>query len=326
MGWRGTVRAISAASRAAERDAWRRQKAAQNAQMVADSEDAVDDWARYIDKLVSVHTDLAHAIDWQAMAVRRQPKEPHLANSHQRSAEVALATFKSRFFDVFRGGTVKRRAALEAGLANALVRDQTDHKNALMAYRDALQDWDNDKALAPRLIAGEAGAIKEVIEEMQSLSDQDLIGSAVSFLINDGFLHAKPEVHSDEIVPNFRRQQLASGKLSETKMPVGQFNELYQDYVSSVALKIAGDLFNIVPLDEIYVTCLTQMLNPQTGHQEMTPILSVQFVRQTFKSLNLASLDPSDSMANFNHVMSFKKTKGFAQVEPLKPIVAQDDG
>ena len=103
-------------------------------------------------------------------------------------------------------------------------------------------------------------------------------------------------------------------------MTVGQFNELYQDYVASVALKIAGDLFHIIPLDEVYVTCLRQMLNTQTGHQELTPILSVQFVRPTFASLNLTNLDPSDAMANFNHTMSFKKTKGFAQIEPLKPI------
>lgn len=190
----------------------------------------------------------------------------------------------------------------------------------MTSYRSGLEEWENDRTLAQRLLNGEAAAIKEVIEEMQSLSDQDLIGSSVSFAIDDSFLHVKPAVHTDEIVPNFRRKQLASGKLSETKMPVGQFNELYQDYVGSVALKVAGDFFQILPLDEIYVTCLTTMLNPQTGHQEMTPILSVQFVRSTFAGLNLAKLDPSDSMTNFNHVMSFKKTKGFARIEPLKPI------
>jgi hypothetical protein len=62
------------------------------------------------------------------------------------------------------------------------------------------------------------------------------------------------------------------------------------------------------------------MLNPKTGHQELTPILSVQFVRDSFARLNLANIDPSDSMANFNHTTSFKKTKGFTGVEPLKPV------
>ncbi|MCA9808257.1 MAG: hypothetical protein KC476_09915, partial [Cyanobacteria bacterium HKST-UBA06] len=86
---------------------------------------------------------------------------------------------------------------------------------------------------------------------------------------------------------------------------------LYQDYVVSVALKFAGDLLQILPLDEVYVTCHVELLNTQTGHKEVSPILSVHFVRDTFKRLNLSQLDPSDSLQNFNHSMSFKKTKGF---------------
>lgn len=320
MGWKGAVRSLSAAVRAAERDAQRRQKAAYKEQVAADSADAVDDWETYIDELVSVHTNLTDAIDWRAIAAQPKPAEPRLESTHQLAANTALEAFKPGFFDVFRGGTAKRRINLEANVADAPIRDQAEFENALTAYRTGLDEWDNDTSVARRLIDGEAGAIREVIEEMQSLSDQSLIGSSVSFAIDDGFLHAKPVVHTDEIIPNFRRKQLASGKLSETKMPVGQFNELYQDYVGSVALKIAGDLFHIVPLDDIFVTCLSEMLNPKTGHQEMTPILSVQFVRSTFARLNLTNLDPSDSMANFNHTMSFKKSKGFAPIEPLKPI------
>lgn len=320
MGWKGTVRTVSAALRAAERDAQRRHKAALKAQMIEDSAAAVADWEDYIDELVSVHTSLARTIDWRAMANKARPKEPQPAKTHQLRAEAALAEFKPRLFDFFRGGSAKLRARLEADLAEASTRDRYDYEKVVAAFQSASEEWENDTALAGRLLAGEAAAIKEVIEELQSLTDHNLIGSAVTFSIGEGFLHAKPEVHTDEIVPNFRRKQLASGKLSETKMPVGQFNELYQDYVGSVALKVAGDLFQIIPLDEVYVTCLTEMLNTRTGHQEQTPILSVQFVRSTFARLNLAHLDPSDSMANFNHVMSFKKSKGFAPIEPLKPI------
>ena len=40
------------------------------------------------------------------------------------------------------------------------------------------------------------------------------------------------------------------------------------------------------------MTCLSKMLNPATGHQEMTPILSVGFVRSTFEDLSLADLPP----------------------------------
>ncbi|MGD1876646.1 MAG: hypothetical protein ACFB13_04000 [Kiloniellaceae bacterium] len=306
--------------RAAERDAQRRHKAALKAQTIQDAAAAVDTWEAYVHGLTSVHTDLADSINWHRIAALPEPTAPQFSNTHQQKAKAALVAFKPTIFDIFRGGSEKRRSLLEADLAVAGKRDQADYENAMRDYRRELQEWEADTSLARQLLAGESSAIKTVITEMQSLTNEDLIGSAVTFAIGENFLHAKPEVHSDEIVPNFRRKQLASGRLSESKMPVGQFNELYQDYVGSVALKTAGDLFNIVPLDEIYVTCLARMLNSKTGHQELMPILSAQFVRSTFARLSLENLDPSDSMANFNHVMSFKKSKGFAPITPLKSI------
>lgn len=209
-----------------------------------------------------------------------------------------------------KGGSTAKQKKLADAVTAAKQADESAHQTAL-------QEWEEDQALAARILNGETEAIKEVIAEMQFFTKDDLIRSSVVFEIGEGFLHALPEVHSSDIVPSVRRKQLASGRLFESKMPAGQFNELYQDYVASVALRIAGDLFHIVPLDEIYVACKAEMLNSSTGHQEMTPVLSVMFVRETMKRLNLKSIDPSDSLQNFKHVMKFKKTKGFEQIEPL---------
>jgi hypothetical protein len=53
MGWKGTVRSVSAALRAAERDAQRRHRAALKEQIIEESADAVADWHTYIDELIS---------------------------------------------------------------------------------------------------------------------------------------------------------------------------------------------------------------------------------------------------------------------------------
>lgn len=318
MGWKGTMRTIVAAARAAERDAQRRHKQNQKAQMVADSSSAVDDWEIYVDNLVSIHTDMADKIDWFTIADQPSPQEPHLQRAHQARAETALAKFKPNLFHAFRGGSAKLRSRLESEIGIAAARDQQQHREALSTYAKAVAEWEDDTALAKRLVRGEAAAIRQVIEEMQSLSGTALIGTGIEFSIGDNFVHARPQVHGEDIVPSTRRKQLASGRLSETKMPIGQFNELYQDYVASAALKTAGDLFHILPLSEVYVTCTANMLNPQTGHQEWTPILSVQFVRDTFMRLNLTGIDPSDAMRNFRHAMRFSKTKGFSAVDPLE--------
>jgi hypothetical protein len=317
MGWRGTLRSVGAAMRAAERDAQRRHKAAMKAQMIADAEDAVNDWENYIDDLLSVHVNLADEINWSQLAAAPKPEEPARASLHETKAKVALERYKPGFIDKMFGQAEKRRASLQEALAKAPEKDEEAYQSALIEHQTALADWHSETDLARKLIAGETEAIRQVIEEFQSLSNESLIGRTINFRIEGDRIHAIVQVHTDEIIPSMRRKQLASGKLSESKMPVGQFNELYQDYVCSVALKVAGDLFRILPQTEVFVTCESEMLDTVTGHKQPTPILSVQFVQETFMRLDLAGIDPSDSMRNFNHNMRFAKTKGFAPVEAL---------
>lgn len=315
MGWRGTLRSVGAAVRAAERDAQRRHKAALKEQMISDAADAVDSWENYIDELLTVHVNLADEIDWNAIANTPKPSEPVRKNDSE--AKAKLESYKPSFMDKMFGQAEKKRVRLQDILAGAPEKDDETYRKAMANYEAALAEWKADTELAHKLVAGEADAIRQVIEEFQSLSKESLIGSALNFRMSEGRIHAVVQVHTDEIIPSFRRKQLASGKLSESKMPVGQFNELYQDYVCSVALKVAGDLFRILPQTEVFVTCESEMLDTATGHKKPTPVLSVQFVQETFMRLNLESIDPSDSMSNFNHNMRFAKTKGFAPIEPL---------
>ena len=321
MGWKGAMRSMAAASRAAERNAQRRYKANAKAQELANSASAVEDWEDYVESLVSIHTNMADNIDWQSVANSERPSEPTPLFINGDTAKATLAKFKPGFFDFFSGGSEKIRRRMEQEVSAAVRLDEQRHEAALAAHAKALVEWLEDKQLAESLLRGEATAIRQILEERQSLSDEALLGTAVEFFIADRFIHACPQVHSESVVPSMRRKQLASGRLSESKMPTAQFNELYQDYVCSVSLKTAGDLFHILPLNEVYVTCKAYMLDPQTGHQSWTPILSVQFVRESFMRLNLNGIDPSDAMRNFRHSMIFSKTKGFSAVDTL-PIPA----
>lgn len=320
MGWRGAVRSMSAAMRAAERDAERRRKQYAKAQMIEEASDAVSDWQSAVHELVSLHTDPADEIDWLREVGKPEPREPARSGAQEANARARLDDFKPHFWDFLFGGSDKRLQKLNDAVHSGREQDDEDYRRAIGDYRTQLADWKTDTDLARRLLAGEVQARKDVIAEMQSLSDQGLIGTRISFRISDEFLHAVPHVHGDEIVPNVRRKQLQSGRLSESKMPVGEFNELYQDYVCSAALRVAGDMFALLPLDEVYVTCVATMLNTKTGHQEDTPILSVRFVRETFRRLDRRHVDPSDSMRNFVHEMDFKRTRGFAGITPLQRL------
>lgn len=125
-------------------------------------------------------------------------------------------------------------------------------------------------------------------------------------------------IHGNDIVPSEVKGLLKSGKLSVKKMPKGQFNEIYQDYVCSCALRVANELFSAIPDNMVVVTAVDELLNTKTGHLEKFPILSACISRNTLKSLNMDTIDPSDSMSNFIHNMSFKKTTGFGAVSRVE--------
>ncbi len=311
---------MEAASRRSSREAERRWKADQKAQIVADARYAVDEWREQLRDIVSLHTDPGDDVDWQSLKDMPEPLQLVRQSKNENAAQIALNNFSPKFFDFLSGGPAKRRLKLADAIIEARQADEANFENELLEYEQAYHDWQTDKEVATRLLAGDISAERDVINEMGSWGDDGLIGSRLAFAISDKHLHVVAHVHDDDIVPAFRRKQLQSGKLSETKMPIGERHELYQDYVCSVALKVAGDLFSVLPREEVFVTCVINMLDKATGHMVDTPVLSIQFVRATFNKLRLSAIDPSDSMQNFNHSMNFKRTKGFSPVEPLRPL------
>lgn len=320
MGWKGTMRSMAAASRAAARDAERRRKAAQKQQTLDDAYDAVKNWEEYVANLISVHVNLADSINWHKIAALPEPQKPNRKSEHLTKAERKLSSFKPTFITKLTGGTDKKLSKLKSALKLADEKDQKKFQNSLNKYEEKLKEWNDDTEMAKRLLSNDVEAFKEVISELKTFVEEDRIGDHINFQIMEDKVHAMPLVHSDEIIPKTRRKLRASGTLSETKMPAGEFNELYQDYVASVALKVAGDIFHVLPIETVFVTCMSKMLNTSTGYLEPTPILSVQFVKETFIKLNLKNVDPSDSLKNFNHAMNFKRTKGFVAIEPLEPL------
>lgn len=318
MGWKGTVRSVSAAMRRAERDSQRRYKLQQKENEKADSAAAVEEWQQFIREVTSLHSSHAERIDWEEIATRPKPIGNAPAYRQTLEAQQELDNFKPGKLDFLRGGTEKRRTKILALLEQAKQNDEAENTEKAKAHATAEAEWAADLALAQRVLQQEPAGIRDVISEYQSLSDDGLIGSSLSFTINDEFVHCVANVHDDSLIPNVRRKQLASGRLSESKMPLGEFNELYQDYVCSVAIRIAADLFAILPIAECYVTCQASMLNSRTGHLEDTPILSVFFVRETLSKLRLGNIDPSDALGNFVHQMKFKRTNGFERIEALK--------
>lgn len=327
MGWKGTLRSIQAASRQAERNAQRRQRELEKrrnayAKMEALEQAAyeVEVYENHIDVLLSVHRESAERLDWHASATRAEPIRPIPASRNEQLAKAALDAYRPGFFARLFKLQQRQIDKLTDQVEKARDLDAEEFEQHVNAWRADHSEWGSEKALADRLLAGDIKAKLDAIELLHPFEDISMLGSSIAFqLHSNGVVEAVVKVHGERVIPSEIKSLLQSGKLSTKKMPVGRFNELLQDYICSCVLRVGRELLAILPDDLVIVTASDRMLNPATGHLEEMPLLSVAISRKTLDALNLAAIDPSDSMKNFVHNMSFKKTAGFTAVSPLAP-------
>lgn len=333
MGWKSTLRSLQAAARRAEREAERRQRELERerrrlekAQAHARAAHEVEVFENYIDLLVTVHKECGAEWDWNAIHSMPPPAEPERLHAHEQSAQRALAAYEPGFLDKLLKREETKRGALQAAVRAAQLKDEAESANALQAWQTEYAGWEEARALAERILDGRVDACLEAIEETDPFSDISHLGSSVSFSVPSAHLvEARLHVNSEQVVPSETKSLLKSGKVSLRKMTKTKYYELYQDYVCGCVLRVGRELLALLPVQMVIATAWSRLLNTQTGHQEEQPILSVAMARQTMKMLNFDFLDPSDSLANFVHRMNFRKTKGFASIDPLRPAdFAQD--
>jgi len=322
MGWKGTVRSIGAAVRAAERDAKRRQRELERqqnlyAKMQELEQDAyeVEVFENHIEIIQSVHKECSEPIDWEGISTSKAPSKPENLKIHEKEARSKAENYRPGVMDKVFKKTETKQKELEENIQLSINKDEAEHRSAISNWEAEVEDWKESVVLAKQLLSGNEKAKIEAIKELNSFAELSTLGSSISVSIRDrGIVEASIHVHGEEIVPSESKSLLKSGKLSVKKMPKVSFNEIYQDYVCSCVLRVANEILAIIPDDFVVITALDELLNSKTGHLEKSPILSVCISRKTINSLNMNSIDPSDSMSNFIHNMSFKKAKGFEAV------------
>lgn len=331
MGWRGTIRSMKAAGRRIEREAVRRQRELerahrQHAKLLEREQAAyeVDVFQNHVQILRSIHTDCNPVVDWHTIRDAAPPAEPAWRGEREAAAQRALADYEPGWMDRLFRRAEARRAALQDAVTVAKQQDDAAYASDLADYRRQHEEWVESRRLANGVVSGDPQAYLEVIEEMAPFAEITGLGSSVHFRVHDGAtVAAVLQVNSAEVIPSEIKSLLQSGKLSVKKMPQGQFFELYQDYVCGCVLRVSRELFALLPVQTVIVTAEGEVLDPSTGHLEVRPILSAAIPRRTLERLNFDQLDPSDSLRNFVHRMSFKKTQGFVPVKRILPSELQ---
>lgn len=322
MGWKGTLRSVQAAVRASERNSRRRQRELERyrhtiakANEIERAAYEVEVYRNRVEQLVSVHRESSSRIDWQAIAQVNPPNPPQRTTDHEQSARRQLDTYRPGIVARLFNKVEQEKARLENKIEQEQSKDEALFRQALAQHEKEYAEWKEQKDFAERLLAGDPASYLEAISEINPFSEISDLGSGVRFeVLNAQLVKAEIAVHGEAVVPRETKSLLKSGKLSTKQTPKGDLNRLYQDYICSCALRVARELFAILPVDAVIVSALDTLVNSSTGHLEEQPVLSAFVPRRTFDRLNLDLIDPSDSMKNFVHNMDFKPSSGFRPV------------
>jgi hypothetical protein len=314
---RGMFASLAAVQRRSEREAAKRYRlhVAEEKRLAADNLKAfagatAGAHENHMEMIVTLHHDAADPSDW-AQVIAAAPPPP--AQERENQARRALESYRPSIVERLFGGAKKRHAELEAAISTARAQDEA-------AHREALEQWNHYQQTARGIVEGDLHAYQIAIENLGPFEEIEGIGGkVVTRVVEQTVVEASVFVpHS--IVPTVEQKMLVSGKLSTKDMPKAKYWSFYQEHVCSAALRVARELFHLLPIERVLVDVGTVRLNTATGHMDNDTFLSVDFDRQRLLALNFHRIDPSDAVHTFTYRMDFKKSTGFTPIQPLQAL------
>lgn len=177
------------------------------------------------------------------------------------------------------------------------------------------KEWTDLQKFAERVTDGDIDSYFEIIDEVKPFEDLLEYGSNFQVGTDDpNKMEVEFRIMSADVVPSEEPVLKANGELTTKALTKTAYYDLVQDYVASTTIRIARDTFALLPVETVIVHAVDNILNTATGFEEETTLLSVKFTREGIMALNMAMVDPSDALTQFEHNMKFKKTGGFDPV------------
>ena len=319
MGYQATLRAAVAAERRQQRDAKKRQRElerqAKERAKLSELENArleVDTFENNLEVLLSVHKEQTEPVDWMGILASLPPILP------RKQAQYELK--------------VRRRLAVSTGWQNASAaieqaqqKDEEEYQAALQKHALDLAEWEKMSSLARRVLAGEHEAFIEAITDLSPFAELANIGSSLHFTVHSGrIMECTLDTNGRKAMPSEVKSLTASGKVSVKPMPKARLVEIYQDYICGCVLRVAREIFGLLPVDTLLISATAESLDTSTGQALTRPFLSVVLCRDVLGQLNFDKLDPSDSILSLMHRGDLKASRKTGDFEAVTPLTIAD--
>jgi hypothetical protein len=313
------MRAMATAERRQQRDAKKRQRElerqAKEMAKLSALEQArleVETFENGLDVLLSIHKEQTDTWDWPDIAASLPPVPPRRQSHNELKTRQSLAV----------APTSKNAAVV---LENAQKHDEREYQDALQSYTADKAEWDKLSSLAHRVLLGEHDAYIEAIRDLSPFTELAAIGSSLHFTVHNArLIECVLTTSGRQAIPSESKSLTASGKVSVKPMPKPRFIEVYQDYVCGCVLRVARELFALLPVETLIVTATAESIDPSTGHMVERPFLSALVPRNTLTDFNFERLDPSDSVLSLIHRGDMKASRKTGDFEFITPLTRAD--
>jgi hypothetical protein len=314
------MRAMQAAERRQQREAIKRQReldrhVKEMAKITAleQARVEVETYENALDVLLSVHKEQVDPMDWLSIATALPPVPPSHQAHNELKARQRLAI------------TAVRKDETEDAIDQAKKQDEHEYQQALEAYTADYAEWAKMSHLARRILAADSDAYIPAIDELNPFSELAIIGSSLHYTVqNPRLVEVVVSTNGRQAIPTELKTLTASGKVSVKAMPKSRFVEIYQDYVCSCVLRVARELFALLPIESLLISATVEALDKSTGQPVERPFLSVVISRATLNTFNFDTLDPSDSVMGMTHRGDLKASRKTGDFEFITPLNVAD--
>lgn len=317
----------------------------------------VEEHNNYINVIQSVHKDYSTKMNWEELLNSQEPEYVETLSELENKIEdfvkqsilndkkeleedtIKRLSFGVKFFQKIAKGKIhgiitklffKKDFELikNAGLRLREIDDSKEDRiksyklEANINHQNYLQEKENYHKMvdiAKGVIEKDKQSYTYALNFFNPFEDLKDYGSDISFNLNDNSIVVDFFVHGEDVIPKTTKKVLRKGlEVKEEPIPTSRFNEIYQDYVCSCILRIAKEIFQLLPnFENVKINAKGSIINSSTGNHEEKTIVSSIINQLKLNELNFDLLDPSDSMLNFEHRMEFKKTEGFKPIEEI---------
>ena len=278
----------------------------------------VQEYENLIERLVTIHQDCSPKVDWSAVVKKAPLEKPELLTNNEERTYQELRAYRPSIFDRLFGRIPRKISLLESMVESAKERDHEIFNEDYKKYLEIIAEQEQTIKIANKVISGDIDGYRSAIQDFGPFSEISDLGSGVEFFFSTPKrITVTILVHGYSSIPKQAKVLLKTGKVSSKAIPASRFNELYQDHVCSAIIRVAREVFSLLPLEEAIVSAKASLVDSTTGKLVENTIVSVWIPRDTLLQLDFDNIDPSDSMKNFKHNMDFKKTSGMTPVKDL---------